>query len=198
MDNKIKNVAQDVQKRIVSLEKGKASELNAIQLKIDESKKSAVAAQRAMATATAATDLKGYQKAKAENGDALDALEMYQKRYAQLKENDFVTERESDSVIDSLLKYEEDLSAEYRENVLEPLTDLKAIHDAYEAAIKETEDVIRAWTNRIHANYRSETTTYADGSNRSKTPVPVRNTPYFGCKESLTIGNFLQKTGSDK
>lgn len=198
MDNKIKNVAQDVQKRIVSLEKGKASELLAIQLKIDESKKSAVAAQRAMATATAATDLKGYQKAKAENGDALDALEMYQKRYTQLKENDFVTERESDSVIDSLLKYEEDLSAEYRENVLEPLTDLKAIHDAYEAAIKETEDVIRAWTNRIHANYRSETATYADGSNRSKTPVPVRNTPYFGCKESLTIGNFLQKTGSDK
>lgn len=190
---KTKNVPAEVMKRVESLEKKKAEELAAIQSKIDEKARTFAEAEKEIKTATESTDLTAYQAAKKKKSDAAEAVEMYRARYNQLENKAFVTRKDSDGVIDNLLKYERDIEAEFKEAIAEPLASLKAIYEEYTGGVNAAERTIAAWTHRIHANYRSETTRFADGSNVSPVPVPVHVLPYNGCKESALVKNFIDK-----
>lgn len=190
---KTKNTPADTMKRIEGLEKKKADELAAIAQKIKESKEALTAAQAEIKNATERTDLTAYQDAKKKEAEASAAIEMYAARYTQLERREYVTTKDSNATIDALLEYEKDIAYEYMGNIGPAIVTIKKAHDDYMTAVKAAEYTIAEWTGRIHANYRSETTTYADGSNVSKTPVPVRNTPYLGCPESAVVGAFLDK-----
>lgn len=192
---KTKNTPAETIKTIESLEKKKAAELAAIADKINENNKALAEAKKAKQNATESTDLTAYQDAKKKEAEANAAIEMYVARYTQLERREFVTTKESDETIDALLQYETDIAAEYIEAIAGPIAEIKKAHADYIGAVKAAEDAISAWTHRIHANYRASGTTYADGTNISKTPVPVRNAPYFGCEESRMVEGFIGKIG---
>ena len=192
---KTKNVPAETMKRINGLEAKKAEELAAIKSKVDENARTLAEAEKDIKAATESTDLTAYQAAKKKKHDAAEAVEMYNARYAQLEHKAFVTRKDSDATIDALLNYEADIEAEFIEAIAEPLADLKAIYEEYHDGVTAAETTIAAWTHRIHANYRSTGTTYADGTNVSPVPVPVRRTPFDGCKESAIVKNFIDKLG---
>lgn len=193
-----KNIPAETIKTIESLERKKAADLAAIADKINENNTALAEAKKAKQNATESTDLTAYQDAKKKEAEANAAIEMYAARYTQLERCEFVTTKESDATIDALLKYEKDIAAEYTEAIAGPIAEIKKAHADYTGAVKAAEGAISAWTHRIHANYRSATTRYADGTNISKTPVPVRNIPYLGCKESAIVGAFLDKISDEK
>lgn len=190
---KLKDIPAETNKRIIGLEKKKAAELAAIADKINENNKALAEAKKAKQNATESTDLTAYQDAKKKEAEANAAIEMYAARYTQLERREFVTMKDSDATIDALLQYEADIAAEYIEVIAGPIAEIKKAHADYTGAVKAAEGAIEAWTHRIHANYRASGTTYADGTNISKTPVPVRRTPYSGSKESIIVGQFLEK-----
>lgn len=190
-----KDIPAEVMKRINGLEQKKTEELAVIQSKIDENTRTLTEAEAEIKSATESMDLAAYQMAKKKKHDAAEAVEMYRARYSQLESKAFVTRKDSDGVIDSLLKYETDIEAEFKEAIAEPLASLKAIYEEYRDSIAAAERTIAAWTHRIHANYRSTGTKYADGTNISPVPVPVRRTPFEGCKESVVLKKFIDKLG---
>ena len=190
---KTKNVPAETMKRIDGLEAKKAEELAAIRSKADENARTLAEAEKEIKAATESTDLTAYQAAKKKKHDAAEAVEMYNARYAQLEHKAFVTRKDSDATIDALLNYEADIEAEFIEAIAEPIAELKKILEEYTDGVTAAETTIAAWTHRIHANYRSTGTTYADGTNVSPVPVPVRRTPFSGCEESIVLENFLKK-----
>lgn len=194
---KTANKPAEILKRIEGLEAKKEAELTAITHKIQESNAALTKAKAEIKSATESTDLTAYTNAKAAAAEASNAIEMYTARYAMIERREYVTTKDSNATIDAILQYEADIADEYIKEIGPAVDTLKKAHADYMAAVKAAENTIAQWTSRIHANYRSETTTYADGSNVSKTPVPVRNTPYFGCKESAIVAGFLDKI-SDK
>lgn len=190
---KTKNVPAETMKRINGLEAKKAEELAAIRSKADENARTLAEAEKEIKAATESTDLTAYQAAKKKKHDAAEAVEMYNARYAQLENKAFVTRKESDATVDALLSYEADIEAEFIEAIAEPIAELKKILEEYTDGVTAAEATIAAWTHRIHANYRSTGTTYADGTNVSPVPVPVRRTPFSGCEESIVLENFFKK-----
>lgn len=190
---KTKNTPADTMKRIEGLEKKKADELAAISQRVKERKAALAAAQAEIKSATERTDLTAYQEAKHKEAEATAALEMYSARYGQIQRREYVTQKDSDKVIDSLIQYERDIDAEFKEAIAEPLKQLKEIYGDYKASVYAAENAISQWTSRIRANYRAAGTTFADGTNISPTPVPVHRIRYNGSDDALAVGRFLEK-----
>lgn len=191
-----KNIAKEVTERISQLTDDKAVELTNISANRASARKQLDEADSDMKSAIEVTDITAYEKAKIRYQNASNAIEMYSARYQQLQEKEFVSEAESNRVIDSLLSYEDELKEEYSKAMEKPLKAMKKLHDEYYARIAEAETAIIRWTHEIHANYRNEGTVYADGSNRSKVPVPVRRAPFNGCTMAQMTKSYLRKVKS--
>ena len=191
-----KNIPAETIKTIENLEKKKAAELAAIADKINENNKALAEAKKAKQNATESTDLTAYQDAKKKEAEASAAIEMYAARYTQLERREYVTQKDSDAAIDALLQYEKDITDEFIKTIAGPIEEIRKAHADYIKSVKDAEHTIKSWNSRIRANYRSETTRYADGTNISKTPVPVHVLPYAGCTESAIVGGFLDRIGT--
>ena len=191
------NILKGVKARMKELRDVKAEEMETIRQKQDEARGKIEAAGLAMKTATEAMDVDGYERAKNDKRRARTALDMYDARAAQLTKKELISEEESDKIIDSLLAYEEDLAVIYRDAVAEVLRKLAEVHEAYTSEISDVEDTIKIWERDIHPNHSTRgRSLYLDEStgqysDRSKTPVPVRVTPYTGCSEAQVIDEFL-------
>ena len=194
-----KNITEEVQERIKKLTGDKAAELAKIHQKQNEARTQIEAAGLAIKEATAVMNLEAYEKATADKRKAQAALDMYSGRYDQIRKQEYVTEAESDSVIDSLLGYEKTLEEDFKKAVAEPLKKLAELRKEYEAAVVETENTIKNWERNIHANYSTRgATKYKDPvtgqyTDRSNTPVPVHRLPYNGCSEAIQLGLYLEK-----
>ena len=191
-----KNIPAETIKRIAGLEKKKADELEKITEQIRENNAALSVAKEEIQKATESTNLKEYTAAKAKEAEASAALEMYTARYAQIERREYVTQKDSDAVIDALLQYEKDIADEFIKTIAGPIEEIRKAHADYIESVKTTEHTIKSWNSRIRANYRSETTRYADGTNISKTPVPVHRLPYAGCTASAIVGGFLDRIGT--
>ncbi len=189
----MKNVAREVLDRIDAMKERKTAELEEIFRKAQEAGETAGKAEQAMKEAAENLDLATYAKAKNEKETADVAAEMYGKRYTQLEQKQYVSEEESDATIDALKRYEDGLADEYEKAIAAPIQKLRELTADYKKAIDETEHAFRVWTQDVHAYYRSEGTSYPDGTNRSKTPVPVHALPYTGCPVSKIVARFLEK-----
>lgn len=186
------NVVTEVKKRIEDMKNKKAEELKAVRELKTKAETDREAADISLKAATAAMDLDAYESAREAKHKAQVAIDMYNNKYKQLEAQEYISEEESDKVIASLLAYEDTLTAEFKEElagIIETATDLLT---RYRTSIADTEETIRSWTTNIHANYRSMHTTYADGTNRSPQPVPVRTLSYFGCGEAAGLETFLK------
>lgn len=188
-----KNLIAEIRERITDMQTTKANELKTIWEKKTQAETEKEAAELALKNATAVMDLEAYEEARAKKHKAQTAIDMYSSKHKQIETQEYISEEESDKVIASILNYEEERAAEFKADLaklLKPAADLLA---TYEADIREAEDTIRLWTDNIHANYRSMTATFQDGTNRFPKPVPVRNLPYNGCNEATILKTFLEK-----
>ena len=193
----MENVTAKVKQRMEELRQKLQAELEDNQKKQEDAQAQLQAAKDAADKATRATDLKAYQKAKAEEAQAAAAVEMYGSRIKQLYGAEIVTEKESDATIDSLLQYEKALDREYLAAIKKKLEEVREIQNTYKNAIRDTESTITTWSSRIRANYRTfGRTTYTDPTTgktttRSQNPVPVHVTPYDGVPASNILDEFF-------
>ena len=177
----------------------KTADFETLKAKQEEARTKREEASLAMREATERMDIEAYEEAKNEKKKAQTALEMYESKFNQLKQQEYITEAESDKVVDSLLEYEKTLTEEFKAAVADPLKKLYEALHTYRAAVNDTESTIRAWGINIHANYntRGRTTFYDEftkqQTTRSKTPVPVRTMPYDGCAEATQMQTYLKQ-----
>lgn len=193
----MKNKAKEVQNRIDEMIAEKAKEVNAIETQINEAGAEIEKQKRVQHEAMQRTDAPAYRRAKEAIADAEAAMEMYCMRRDQIHAKEYISEQDSDAVINDLLKYEDDLAIEYEKAIKEPIERLQKIHDEYTSLVKETEKAIKRWTSEIHSYHHVPTMTRPDGSDRSEEPVPVHRIPYAGCDVSSRVEKALRAVCSD-
>ena len=181
MTNKEKttNRVEEVKATMRHLIEKKAAELDKITAELETARDRKRKAETALHSAIETTDAAAYKKAKAEADEAATLIEMYTARYNQLQKKEFMSEEDSDRVIDSLIEYQRSRTAAFMEAVKSPLAQLEAIYKEYAQDYEDAVKTVNAWTANIHANYRTPRTTYADGSHRSNRPAPVTGATGF-------------------
>jgi len=169
--------------------------------KIEQMKAEAAEALRlaniALDEATVNTDPEAYEKAKADRAKAETAIEMYNRRLKQLNiDHSYITEEVSNSFIDKVLQAEEKSTAAYLEAIKEPLEKLQSITANYKRDISEAENLVNAWCNEIHPNYRTfgRETRVIDGvrTDRSTKPVQIHPFGYKYSPETLKVEQFIK------
>ena len=193
------NTLQEVKSRMAEMTQSKLDQLAEIRNKQAEARAKLDTADKAMKDATERMSLDDYASAKEAKHEAQTALDMYTGRYAQIERQEYISEEESDKIIDSLLAYENHLDEDFKKTAAEQLKVLAALYREYMDAVADTEETIYLWTETIHANYNSRGgTAYRDpvtGSYtyRSEKPLPVHKTQYKGCAEALQMGTYLEQ-----
>ena len=187
------NVVTEIKARIDSLIEDREREVKQIETCVEDSRAKKEAAELAMHEAMESLNVDAYAAAEASRKKAQIEIEMYSKRHEQIIAKEYIPEEDSDKVIDSLLEREQELDAEFEEAVKAPIEALSTLLNEYRSAIREVEETITAWTGRIHANYRSAGTIYANGTNRADHPVEVHTLPYVGSTTAARIDSFIEK-----
>ena len=187
-------VLQDVKARMQKMQDTKAAELQAIYEKKAAAETQREEAEAALKDATERMDLEAYEEAKQAKRKAQTAIDMYGGRYKQISQQEYISEAESDSVLDSLEAYEGELAAGLKKAMAEPLKQLAQLLRDYQNEVADVERTIKAWEAGIHANYRSKGTIYAaTGTNRNTAPVAFHTMPYTGCSEAEQLKTYLEK-----
>lgn len=198
-----KDTVTQIQEKMQDLKEKRRAEVEFITSQIEQAEAEYMTASNDMKEAMEQTDLARYTEAKRAQLEAKNKKEMFSGRLKQIRSKEYLTEAESDEVIDSLLQYEEEIATKYGNRTAEIIATLKNVHKEYRDAVNAAERTIQQWTNEIHANYNSRgRSTYTDSftgetTHRSKTPISVRLTPYTGSKRSAVIDTFLQKVDED-
>ncbi len=195
----MKNTAAEVRERIEKMLEEQTRQMDVIQERIEAERKAEAEARATIEQAVADLDFDRNHEAKRALEQAIERRELLSKRAEMLRSRKQVTEEESDRVIDSLLRYEKDLAAEYVAGLSKILSQLEEMTSNYAADVKEAEDAIFTWTQQVFPNYRSETGLYKGGTtNRAPNPVPVHAIAYHGCTESIITKEFVQKLRNRK
>ena len=193
------DVLQEVKTRIKDLKENKRVQLEKIGEMQREARDKIENAEIAMKQATEIMDVDAYEEAKQAKHKAQTALDMYNGRFGQIKQQEYISETESDAVIDSLLKYEEQIDTVFKQDLSEQLSHLNSLYTKYDNAIQDIEETLNIWQRDIHANYQSRgLTTWTDpetgeSTTRSPKPIPVHHMPYRGCKEAESLWTYLKK-----
>ena len=185
-----KTVLEEVKARMKEMRDKKAEQLETIRKKQTEASTQIEAAALDMRQATEEMNVEEYEKARNTKNKAQTALDMYNGRYDQIRAQEYISEEESDKVIDSLLQYEKTLDKEFKAAIAEPLGKLADLEKAYREEVADTEKTIKAWTGNIHANYRSRA---GSKTHRGDKPVPVHYVPYTGCQEAFQLREYLTR-----
>lgn len=195
----IKNVAEETKQKIAEMQEQKAKELEKIDSKIAELQRKKDNLKESIEKATEQMDLKLYKEAEEELKETETAINMYSGRYKQIKEQKYISELESDKVIDDLLVYEKELEKGFIEDIKEPIEQLRVILSDYFGAVQEAEKTIRTWETQIHANYSTRGLTFRTDpetgkrTDRSEKPVYVHSTPYEGSGVALSLSEYLSR-----
>lgn len=192
-------VLDEVKNRMKEMQDSKAAQLETIRQKQAEARSQIEAAALAMKQATEEMNVDSYEEAKNRKRKAQTALDMYNGRYEQIKQQEYISEAESDSVVDSLLEYEKTLAEDFKAAAAVHLKKLAELLKDYKAAVQDTESTLTSWQRDIHANYNSRgLSSRVDpltGQNtyRMERPIPVHSMPYTGCAEAGRMGEYLKK-----
>ncbi len=192
------NTLQEVKSRMAEMTQSKLDQLEEIRNKQAEARAKFDAAGNDMKEATERMDLDAYAEARTIKHKAQTALDMYAARYAQIERQEYISEQESDKVIDSLLAYEEQLEEDFKGKASELLKALAAVHAEYMDAVADTEETISLWTSTIHANYNTRGRSHhidpvtGEVHYRNERPEPVHLIPFLGCQEALQMGDYLK------
>lgn len=177
------SIVEETRQKMDDLLEKKAQVADFFQKEIAVATKMKAEAEEAVNQAFGDLDSEALEAAKSKLASAESAIKMCEIQQKRVTSQRIIAEAESDSVIDSLLEYEKSLCAEYEAAIAAPLKKLQALTEEHKKAIKETEDLIQAWTANIHPNYRNFFgTLYKDGSNRADAPQPVHFFNYVGSR----------------
>lgn len=191
-------VLTEVKNRMAEMLKDRADQLETIRAEQAQIQKQIDAAALDMKRAAETLDVTSYGEAAHARSQAQTAYNMYSDSYEQIRKQEYITEAESDKVINSLLEYEEKTAAAFKKDAQKVIDKLADLLQAYQAETRDTESTIAAWTQHIHANYSTRGgTSFFDPisgtrTDRSPEPVPIRRVPYMGCEESQQIDRFLK------
>lgn len=192
-------VLQEVQASIKEMQDKKQAELDKIAEKKEEARQQIEAAAQAMNAATEQMDVEAYEEAKTAKRKAQTALDMYNGRYSQILAQEYISEEESDKVIDSLLSYERELVAEFEKDLAEHLLAIRSMLDSFNTDEARTRNTIALWQESIHKNYRTlGRTLYTDPetgaqTTRSKTATDILKYAQMGSKAANAVRDFLKE-----
>ena len=192
-------ILQEVKDRMAGMIAEKTAQLDKIRQLQQEARTQIEAAGLAMKKATEQMDVDAYEAAKTAKRKAQTALDMYAGRYKQIEAQEYISEADSDKVVDSLLEYEDRLTEDFKAALVEHLKVLAELLENYSEAVKDTEQALVDWQQNIHLNYNSRgRATYTDEftgerTYRSPSPIPVRVMGYTGCPESSQLREYLKK-----
>lgn len=183
----IKNKTKEVKDRINEMLEKRNEDLKIIEEKEAEARAELHSINEKLKKAADNFDADTYKTASTEKREVDLTLEMLRDKRNIIQSQAYITEKESDAVIDSLLKYEDDLAAEFEKSIAEPMQKLTEIYKKYGAEILETESTITLWTNKIHAYYKTT------AGQRSEKPQLVHRLPYTGYARAERLRSFLIK-----
>lgn len=166
------NVVTEVKNQINKYISDREVEVAVIDQHIAAAEADKATAEAAMQAAIESTNQTEYDNAKSQIAAAQSAIDMYTARKKQLINKEFISEAESDAVIDSLLAYKTERDAELVAELDKELAVIEGIISKYKGAYKSMYDTIRTWEEQIHANYRRWGVSYAPG-HEPKDPAPV-------------------------
>ena len=172
MSKKNTDTVTEVRNMIDKYVADREHEIAEIDQHISEAEESKATAEADLQAAIDATIQADYNDAKEAIESAQNVIDMYTERRAQLVNKEFISEAESDAVIDSLLAYKKDCDAALVAALTEECAKIRTIVDKYKEDYKSTFNTIRTWEEEIHPNYRRSGVTYAPG-HEPKDPVPV-------------------------
>lgn len=195
-DTKLNSISE----RIDTLTGEYNRQLNAIAEAVSKANTELAAYRQQMDEASLNEDLKRYTAARNARTDKETLIEMLRAKYDRIVDAGMVTDEESDNQIRELLDYEQELAADFRQAIAEPLRSLASLCTEYAALVQRTEDTIIRWTSEVHPNYHMDGKTVFDPetgkyTDISKTPVPVRSQPFRGCPEYIRLVGLLQDVG---
>lgn len=184
------NKAKEIDTRINSMQAEKQSALEDIKEKQAKAQASLTAIEQDIKAASAERDIDKYSKARAEKNKITLELEMYNDSYNQIKKQEYISEIESDKIIDELLSYEHQLEKDFRKALAEHIEQLRKLLKDYNAAVNETEATMYRWISTIHANYRQEAGRYKMGGRRDKARN-IRTLPFTGCGAASRLDKYI-------
>lgn len=187
-----------VRDKISELRKERQEELELIETMQQKAREDIALAEVHMKEASEALDADKFEQSEADKKKAETALKMYDSREYQIRRKEYLTEQESDAIIDSLLGYEHSLNATLRVEIYEHVPAMRKALEAYTAEVELIERTIVEWTNTIHANYRSRgrslyTTETGEQTDRSPNPIPVHIGMFVGSPEAIRLSEYLTK-----
>ncbi len=200
MEETKKNVLDEVKARMKEIKEAKAAQLETIYKKQAEAYKQIEDAEAAMKRAAEEMDVDSYEEAKTKKHKAKTALDMYDNRYNQIKQQDYMSEDESNEVIRSLLDCEKQLEEDFRQTLGEQKKTLEQLLKDYREDVEEVEQILSSWHAEIRRNYIDwdGITSYFDPvtkqtTNRSPDPIPIHRVTYRGCSEADMLREWLSK-----
>ena len=184
---------QEVKARMAEMIEKKNAELAEIRAKTEETAAEIAEAEERIKAATAEMNLAAYEKAVEAKQKASVALDMYNAKFDQLQKAEYISEAESDAVIDSLLDYEKTLEVDFKIDLEQMLRPVKQILADYMAEVKDTENTIARWQREIHANYKTRGRTFynVNGKHTDRSPKPVPVTERGICEEAHKLKGYL-------
>ena len=191
-------VREEVNERIKKLLDERAAEYAANTQQIAACDSTIREQTTAMQTATEATNVEDYEKAKSAIHKAEVAKEMYLARQEQLNAREIVSEEESDKVIESLLRYNAKLAEDFDKAVLEHLEPLKKIYADYVTEKEALTHTAYMWTQQIRPTYRNwydvvYGQAVTSSPSRSKDPVDISR--YLKTSSATgSTGDFVSRT----
>ena len=153
LESQTMTTLQEVKQQIKEIMKKKHDDFAKAQEMFDAAKSALEKASEAKEKATAEMDLETFHTATADAEKAQAELEMYEGKLKQLEQQKYITEAESDAVIDSLLDYEKKIMTDFETAVASVYEDLDKLLTNYKHEIKEIEATLHYWEKHIHANY---------------------------------------------
>ena len=187
------NKATEITKRIEAMQEKKQNELDQVSAKQRKAEEDLRAIRQTIKKAAGALDIDAYEAAKKDLNKTMLTVEMCKDKSTELQRQEYISEAESDAVIDELLGYEEKLEKEFLEAIAEPLHELRDLLKDYKASVREAENVIIRWCSEIRTNYRSTNSIYTRKTKKSDHAVPVRFVPFEGCSEAVRLDKYLSK-----
>lgn len=142
---------EDVKELMADLVEARTAQLEEVQRGIEETRQKLKEVDAAIASATVSTDLQAYEKGTAAKSKLETALSMYTTRLELIRDGEYISEAESDAVVDRLLAYEEQITDRFRADIAGPIETLKNIYNAYAAEFFDIEATLSTWQREIHA-----------------------------------------------
>lgn len=182
------NKTEEVNNRINEILAKRAADIKTADEKEEAARAQLALIEEELKAAAEAMDAGAYEKALTKKHKINITLEMLRDRRGQIKDQEYlISEVESDAVIDSLLKFEDELAAEFEKDIAPVMKQLTDLYKEYAANIYKTEETITKWTNKIHAYYKTS------GGSRADKPQAVHFLAYTGSDRAERLRSFLIK-----